>query len=138
MVPGGSFTAVECRLGMVNIYQSAGYTFPIRILPASGGFRGFLKWGAPKPFNIGPQETPHISRQIFFDIQQLNQIAATEGLASYHFNSLEDCYISYDAAPETWRLDDGCRPPSKKPWEEVSYDPETRIFRGRSWQFFLC
>lgn len=52
------------------------------------------------------------------------------GLASYHFNSLEDCYISYDAAPETWRLDDGCRPPSKKPWEEVSYDPESRIFRG--------
>lgn len=52
------------------------------------------------------------------------------GLASYHFNSLEDCYISYDAAPETWRLDDGRRPPSKKAWEEVSYDPESRIFRG--------
>eukprot|EP00435_Cladocopium_sp_Y103_P026482 s2911_g6.t1 len=50
---------------------------------------------------------------------------------------LSDCYISYDAAPETWRLDDGSRPPPKKPWEEVSYDPDTRIFRGPKLAVFL-
>ncbi|CAK9058363.1 unnamed protein product [Durusdinium trenchii] len=52
------------------------------------------------------------------------------GLASYHFDSLEDCYISYAAAPSSWRLDDGNPPPERKSWTEVSYDEETRTFRG--------
>ncbi|CAJ1461546.1 unnamed protein product [Effrenium voratum] len=52
------------------------------------------------------------------------------GLASYHFESPEECYISYAAAPPSWRLDDGSPPPERKPWKEVSYDEETRIFRG--------
>jgi len=55
-----------------------------------------------------------------------------EGIASYHFDSIDpvDCYISYDNAPDTWRLDDGSPPPNKKPFENVSYDERTRIFEG--------
>ena len=57
-----------------------------------------------------------------------------EGVASYHFESKEQCYISYGNSPESWRLDDGSRPPSRKPFEQISYDESTRTFRGRvSW-----
>lgn len=53
-----------------------------------------------------------------------------EGVASYHFESPEDCYISYANAPETWRLDDGSFPPRQKPFELVSYDEASRTFKG--------
>ena len=53
------------------------------------------------------------------------------GLASYHFSdSLEQAYISYEAAPETWRLDDGNPPPARKKFINVRYDSETRTFSG--------
>mmetsp|Transcript_26727 Transcript_26727/g.40548 ORF Transcript_26727/g.40548 Transcript_26727/m.40548 type:complete len:307 (+) Transcript_26727:3-923(+) len=52
------------------------------------------------------------------------------GVASYHFESPEVSYISYSAAPATWRRDDGSRPPAKKPFENASWDPDERVFRG--------
>lgn len=54
----------------------------------------------------------------------------SEGVASYHFDSPEDCYISYANAPGTWRLGDGSRPPQKKPFTAARYDAGTRTFRG--------
>ena len=45
------------------------------------------------------------------------------GLASYHFVSEDECYISYARAFDCWRLDDGSKPPLKKPFKKVSYNP---------------
>ena len=53
-----------------------------------------------------------------------------EGVASYHFDSLKNCYISYANAPDSWLLDDGSPPPRRKPFEQVSYEQDTRTFRG--------
>lgn len=53
----------------------------------------------------------------------------TEGLASYHFSE-EESYISYSAAPPSWRLDDGSTPPVKKPFLNSTYDPTIRTFRA--------
>ena len=53
-----------------------------------------------------------------------------EGVASYHFDSLDNCYISYANAPDSWVLDDGSSPPRRKPFEQVSYEEDTRTFRG--------
>ena len=52
------------------------------------------------------------------------------GVASYHFDTLEQTYISYAAALPEWRLDDGSAPPERKYFEETSYDGATRTFRG--------
>jgi len=52
------------------------------------------------------------------------------GLASYHFDAEDDCYISYSNVPDTWRLSDGSPPPSKKTWAEARYDPKTYTFHG--------
>mmetsp|Transcript_105935 Transcript_105935/g.192743 ORF Transcript_105935/g.192743 Transcript_105935/m.192743 type:complete len:425 (-) Transcript_105935:58-1332(-) len=52
------------------------------------------------------------------------------GIASYHFEGENDCYISYSNAPETWTLEDGNRPPTKKPFRNHSWDPKSRTFRG--------
>ena len=53
----------------------------------------------------------------------------TVGLASYHFETGSP-YISYASAPPTWKMDDGSSPPSKKYFEDWSYDAETRTFTG--------
>ena len=52
------------------------------------------------------------------------------GLASYHFRGPDDCYISYEAAPPDWLLDDGTRPPAVKRFESPSWDADTRTFVG--------
>lgn len=52
------------------------------------------------------------------------------GLASYHFDAPDDCYISYENAPPSWTLADGSPAPAKKSWTECSYDPESYTFRG--------
>jgi len=52
------------------------------------------------------------------------------GVASYHFDAPDNCYISYANAPENWILDDGRAPPARKPWTECSYNSETNTFRG--------
>jgi len=54
----------------------------------------------------------------------------TVGLASYHFESLEDCYISYENAPDSWKLADGSSPPARKLFLSPAFDAETRTFTG--------
>ena len=55
--------------------------------------------------------------------------SGTFGLASYHLSGAE-CYIDYSAAPISWVLDNGCRPPARKYFTDVKYDANTRTFRG--------
>jgi hypothetical protein len=50
------------------------------------------------------------------------------GVAAYHFDSVDECYISYEHAPSEWRLSDGSRPPARKPFENPLYDAATRTF----------
>jgi hypothetical protein len=45
------------------------------------------------------------------------------GVAAYHFDSIEDCYISYAAAPDGWRLADGAKPPARKPFDVPVWGP---------------
>jgi hypothetical protein len=53
------------------------------------------------------------------------------GLASYHFVSETECYISYSMAPLIgWRLDDGTLFPEKKDFSHCKYDPATLTFTG--------
>ena len=52
------------------------------------------------------------------------------GVASYHFDGPDDCYISYEAAPPGWLLDDGSRPPAAKRFASPSWDAATRTFVG--------
>ena len=52
------------------------------------------------------------------------------GQASYHFESLDSAYVSYESAPSSWLLDDSSRPPARKPFLSPSYDPHTRTFTG--------
>ena len=74
------------------------------------------------------------------------------GLASYHFPSVstdpvtqevadgeggeavlgfwDRSYISYESAPEAWKLDDGSRPPAQKCFEGAAFDDTTRTFTG--------
>lgn len=52
------------------------------------------------------------------------------GVASYHFDEPDRCYISYQHAPPEWTLSDGSRPPSQKLFEHASYDVDSRTFRG--------
>ena len=53
-----------------------------------------------------------------------------KGIASYHFPAPDDCYISYENAPAAWVLDDGSRPPARKPFVNPRYDAATRTFKG--------
>jgi len=52
------------------------------------------------------------------------------GMASYHFVDESDAYVSYEAAPEDWRMDDGTKYEKRKPFSKSSYDAKTRTFRG--------
>ena len=52
------------------------------------------------------------------------------GLASYHFRAADDCYISYEDAPPSWRLDNGESPPAVKRFDSPSWDAATRTFTG--------
>lgn len=57
---------------------------------------------------------------------------STKGLASYHFISIEESYVSYEnTLCAMWpNLDDGSRPPARKPFTNCSYDSITRTFKG--------
>lgn len=58
-----------------------------------------------------------------------------EGVASYHFNSPDNCFVSYANAPVDWLLDDGSDPPARKPFTEIEYLEESRTFRAAvEWQ----
>ena len=52
------------------------------------------------------------------------------GVASYHFEAPSNCFISYEAAPPSWRLDNGLRLPAHKPFENPDYDGATLVFTG--------
>jgi hypothetical protein len=55
------------------------------------------------------------------------------GLASYHFpanSGVEGAYISYEAAPPSWLLDNGLPPPPQKAFLNPTFDEESRTFRG--------
>ena len=54
------------------------------------------------------------------------------GLAAYHFDSADDCYISYtNPQCAQWPdLDNGERPPPKKLFTNVNIDEEKRVFKG--------
>jgi hypothetical protein len=54
------------------------------------------------------------------------------GLASYHFplDPADAAYISYEAAPPSWLLDNGQPPPRRKAFINTSFDQESRTFRG--------
>ena len=56
----------------------------------------------------------------------------TLGLASYHFESEENCYISYSSPQcQQWPdLENGERPPAKKQFVNISVDEEQRVFKG--------
>ncbi len=71
-------------------------------------------------------ETP--SRTTIFGESYLQH--GEKGVASYHFPAPDDCYISYENAPAAWVLDDGTRPPTRKPFLNPRYDAATRTFRG--------
>jgi len=57
------------------------------------------------------------------------------GMASYHFLSHQEAFISYEhEVCADWSLDDGSPLPCRKEFDAVSYDAETRTFRGTvSW-----
>ena len=55
------------------------------------------------------------------------------GLASYHFPvdaGIEGAYISYEAAPASWLLDNGQPPPRRKAFVNATFDEDSRTFRG--------
>ena len=57
------------------------------------------------------------------------------GVASYHFSgrdgdSVDQAWISYEAAPPHWLLDNGDRPPQRKAFDNPTWDSETRTFKG--------
>merc|ERR1711972_897447 len=63
-------------------------------------------------------------------VQGTRYAGSLEGVASYHFDAEDDCYISYSNALADWRHDDGSALPAKKPFLNASYDAGTRTFRG--------
>jgi hypothetical protein len=63
-------------------------------------------------------------------VQGFSYAPVLEGIASYHFDSPEGCYISYGNAPPGWELDDGSRPPARKPFTAVTFDAAARRFTG--------
>eukprot|EP00111_Clytia_hemisphaerica_P018181 TCONS_00053761-protein len=58
--------------------------------------------------------------------------AHTLGLASYHFGTLSNPYISYESPEcDMWPdLEDGSRPGPKKYFDQHHYDSKTRTFTG--------
>ena len=53
-------------------------------------------------------------------------------MASYHFSDdpQTGSYISYSAAPASWTLDDGSKPPAEKYFLGQNYNEGTRTFTG--------
>lgn len=55
----------------------------------------------------------------------------TLGLCSYHFVNAETAYVSFSCEEcASWMLDDGCKLPSEKLFENIEYDRSQRRFRG--------
>lgn len=73
-----------------------------------------------------PLRTPDVST--VFGLAFLQHGAV--GVASYHFDAPDSCYISYAAAPPEWRLDEGSPPPQRKAFTSVAFDEVSRTFEG--------
>ena len=59
---------------------------------------------------------------------------STVGLASYHFESADKCYISYENPLPHWLNSEGNLPVEKKYFQNVEYDENFRQFKGEiSW-----
>ena len=55
------------------------------------------------------------------------------GKASYHFQTPDKCFISYDTAPDEWKFDDGSLIRAGMPIikiESTTFDAATRTFTG--------
>lgn len=78
----------------------------------------YLRWTPPPSTVFG---------SVF--VQGVLYASFLEGIASYHFNTEEDSYISYSNAPPDWKLDDGSPPPEKKHFSSLAYDAEARVLR---------
>eukprot|EP00928_Gymnodinium_smaydae_P086190 TRINITY_DN7007_c0_g1_i6.p1 TRINITY_DN7007_c0_g1~~TRINITY_DN7007_c0_g1_i6.p1 ORF type:complete len:275 (-),score=42.33 TRINITY_DN7007_c0_g1_i6:118-942(-) len=53
------------------------------------------------------------------------------GLASFHFLTEKEAYISYESSTcSTWCLDDGSNLPARKYFQDTSFDVNTNTFRG--------
>ncbi|MBW2275981.1 MAG: hypothetical protein JRF63_00735 [Deltaproteobacteria bacterium] len=52
------------------------------------------------------------------------------GLASYHFDAVDDIYISYTDAPYSWTLDNSQPFPDEKPFTDTSFELDIRAFYG--------
>ncbi len=82
----------------------------------------------PPPQVLPPPRAPEcaLSGRVF--VQQ-----GGVGVASYHFpavGGLKGAYISYEAAPKEWKLDNGQRPPNQKAFLNPTFDVKSRTFRG--------
>ena len=72
-----------------------------------------------------PSSSPNLSTAIASTYRP-----GSQALHRTHFDSPDDCYISYVNAPEAWRTDDGSPLPTKKQFANAAYDPLTRTFTG--------
>jgi hypothetical protein len=52
------------------------------------------------------------------------------GLASYHFDAVDDVYINYSNAPPSWVMDNYLPFPDEKVFVDTSFDLDIRAFYG--------
>eukprot|EP00930_Biecheleria_cincta_P077752 TRINITY_DN6505_c0_g3_i1.p1 TRINITY_DN6505_c0_g3~~TRINITY_DN6505_c0_g3_i1.p1 ORF type:complete len:345 (+),score=31.18 TRINITY_DN6505_c0_g3_i1:68-1102(+) len=108
------------------------------VVISGGGMRSFRADGSESESSAFPQDLQYVRQyelpttikgQAY--MQGGSPATCQFGVASYHFQpGIEDAYISYEAAPQNWRMDDGSRPPMKKPFLTPTYDAATRTFTG--------
>ena len=102
----------------VPVRTSGGQTGPVALALAAAvaGFTlGERSHQPPMPCQMSEvciQQRQLEEASIFGHIFQQQR---TLGLASYHFVSPESSYISYAAAPSSWKLADGGAPPARTP-----------------------
>ncbi|CAK0847296.1 unnamed protein product, partial [Prorocentrum cordatum] len=111
---GGSVTCAPAEGGDPHVDR---FCPPWEVSWQPSGHLYYLRWNAPPADPFG---------SVF--VQGLHYAPGLEGIASYHFDSPEDCYISYSSAPDEWRLDDGSHPPRRKPFADCAYDADRRTF----------
>jgi hypothetical protein len=78
--------------------------------------------GADAGADAGPEDNPLVG-MVFVQ-------AAGVGVASYHFDAIDDISINYSNAPGTWHLDDLSPFPDEKPFTDTSFDLAQRAFYG--------